>query len=111
VPDTRRVRRGVALLAAAVLGIGLLHPAAGRAAEPPKPEEDQRPLGLYIADATFDVLLLRTSGLITLAYNVVGFVPSVILCSPGGLPTMKEAVEHYLTGPSQYVFRRPLAEF
>lgn len=66
---------------------------------------------LRVADATFDVLCLRTSGLVTTLIGTAAFVPAVMMTAPGGLAPMHEALDHFVLTPGRYTFTRPLGEF
>ena len=92
---------GLAALGAALL---LPSPAAAQAAA----GQSFWTRTVYAADATFDVLFLRTTGLITTGVGVVAFVPAAFLTSPGGSDAIREALDIFVLTPGRYTFTRPL---
>ena len=99
-------RRGVGILALAALWACLLHPAAVWAADGTAGATARR-----IADGSFDVLFLRTTGLAVLGVGVMLFVPAVIVSSPGGKTPIVEAWDEFIVKPTEYAITRPLGDF
>jgi hypothetical protein len=99
-------RRGSGVLVLAVLLACLLRPAAAGAADATFGASVRR-----AADATFDVLILRPTGL---AVSVVGlglFVPAALFSAPGGEIPVREAWDRFVVTPVRYTFTRPLGDF
>jgi hypothetical protein len=90
----------------AVLVAALLQPAASWAVDEPA-----SPQWLEIANKTFDVLILRPTGIVMVVTGAGLFVPAALLASPGGKGPMKEAYEHFVSVPFDNAFLRPLGEF
>jgi ABC-type transport system involved in cytochrome c biogenesis permease component len=99
-------RRGAGILAIAVLSACLLHPAAVWAADGTFDASVQR-----IANGTFDVLILRPTGLAVLVVGVGLFVPAAIVSSPGGKTPILEAWDRFVVRPANYAVTRPLGDF
>ena len=102
-----RARRGTGLLALAVLATCLLQPAAARAA-------DWQAIGQTtqrVADGSYDVLVLRTTGLAVLLVGVGLFIPSVIVTAPGGMTPIRQAWQTFIVEPAEYAIWRPLGDF
>jgi hypothetical protein len=74
-------------------------------------EQPQAGAVARIANAAFDLVILRPVGLVVVAVGAAAFVPVVILSSPGGRDSIKEAADRFVIGPGKYVFVRPLGEF
>jgi len=94
------------MLAIAVLGVCLLPPAPASAADGSFGQTVRR-----VADGTFDVLILRTTGLAVLGVGVVLFVPSAAVTWPGGMNPIREAWERFVVTPTEYAITRPIGDF
>jgi hypothetical protein len=123
------MRTGAGGLACALLGSALLLSAPASAQEAGGPEgasQERARLesgglesgggfggdrALRVADETFDVLCLRTSGFVTTLIGAAAFVPAVMMTAPGGLEPIREAFDHFVLTPGRYTFTRPLGEF
>ena len=99
-------RRGSAILALAVLSACLLHPAAAWAVEGTSGTSVQR-----VANGTFDVLILRPTGLAALVVGFGLFVPAAIVTSPGGKSSIGEVWNFFVVNPAEYAVMRPLGDF
>jgi hypothetical protein len=64
-----------------------------------------------VANAAFDVLFLRTSGLAVFAVGAVMFIPAAVLATPGGNEAVDEAGDRFVRAPANYLFTRPIGEF
>jgi hypothetical protein len=95
-------QRGAGLVALAALLACLVQPSPASAAE--------RKWG-RVADGTFDVLFLRTSGIAMLALGAVLFVPSAAVTWPGGKTPIREAWNRFIVQPTDYAIRRPIGDF
>ena len=129
-------RRGAGILALAVLLACPLHPAAVWAADDTSAASlecaddgtfgapgtsgaslqcaDDATFGASVrraANATFDVLILRPTGLAVLLVGVGLFVPATILGSPGGKTPIREAWDRFVVQPADYAFKRPVGDF
>jgi hypothetical protein len=58
----------------------------------------------------FDVLVARPLGLVVLTVGAAAFIPAALIAAPGGMDSVKEALQLFVTGPVDYVFQRPLGE-
>jgi hypothetical protein len=114
----RLARRGSTIVALVVSLVCALHPAAVRAADatpgaaaPTVDEPTFGPSVLNGANAAFDVLFLRTTGLAVLLVGVGLFVPAAIVSSPGGKTPILEAWDRLVVQPAGYTVTRPIGEF
>jgi hypothetical protein len=64
-----------------------------------------------IADATFDVLILRPFGLVATVIGGALFVPAVLLASPNGKQGFEQARERFITPTVDSTFKRGLGDF
>ena len=82
---------------------GLLHPA-------PLWADETKSLPRRIFDPVFDVLIVRPLGLVVAVVGVSMFPPVAVLSSPGGLDPLREALDHFVIVPGEYVFTRSLGD-
>ena len=66
---------------------------------------------LHNFDITVDLCVIRPLSAVTAAAGVALFVPAVILTSPNGRDSMKEAYDRFVREPGEYFAKRPLGEF
>jgi hypothetical protein len=59
----------------------------------------------------FDAVIIRPLALSAVVVGAAFFVPAAIISAPGGLTPIREAWEHFVLAPVNFVFRRPLGEF
>lgn len=93
-----------------MLGCGLLQPVSSFAqtSEAESPESKT----LRAANVGFDLLVLRTSGLITSAAGTLLCLPAAAIASPaGGMESIREAVDIFVLTPGRYTFERRLGDF
>ena len=102
-------RRGSAILALAVLLACLLHPAAVWAAE--GTDATWGASVQRIANQSFDVLILRPTGMAALVVGFGLFVPAAIVTSPGGRTSISDAWDFFVVPPADYALMRPLGDF
>ena len=113
----------VARAAAAALLVAWLPvvaPAPGFAAEDEAQEEEQpapAPVEEHWYDPVVhntnvgvDLLVIRPLAAVTLAAGAVLFVPAVIMTSPNGWDSMKDAYQRFVDEPGEYLISRPLGE-
>ena len=62
-------------------------------------------------DIAVDLIIIRPAAAITSFAGAVLFVPAVILTSPNGKDSMKEAYDRFVREPGDYLISRPLGEF
>jgi len=93
--------------AVATLAASLLLPAGARADAQEPPETP----GPNLAAKAFDVMIVRPVGLAILPIGVAAFIPAALLSAPGGMDPLREAFEHFVSGPVTFAFLRPLGEF
>jgi hypothetical protein len=94
--------------AAATLIAALLLP--GSAAAQSADDEAGKDASEYAAMA-FDAVVIRPLALSIVAVGAAFFVPAAIVSAPGGLTPIREAWEHFVLAPVNFVFRRPLGDF
>jgi hypothetical protein len=82
-------------------------PAAPQALAPEQVEAEP----LNPAAAAFDVLIVRPFGLVVVPVGVAAFIPAALLTAPNGLDSLQSALDYFVIGPVNYVFRRPLGDF
>lgn len=97
------------LLAISVLCASLLFPLTGQAQD--GSDAAPKPGAVRVADATFDALFLRPSGLVVFVVGAVMFIPAAVLATPGGKDAVDEASERFVQAPAKYLFTRPIGEF
>lgn len=98
-------------MAVTALAAALLHPAPSWAEEEPSSVESSSAKLLRIANLTFDVLILRPTGVVMALSGAALFVPAALLASPGGKAPVTEAYEHFVSVPFDNAFMRPLGDF
>ncbi len=59
----------------------------------------------------FDVVLLRPCGLVATLIGFGFFVPAAVVTAPGGLDSIEEAWEIFVSVPAEWTFERPLGDF
>jgi hypothetical protein len=80
-------------------------------APPPAPVAHWYDPVLHNVDVTADLCLIRPLAGVTAAAGVVLFIPAVILTSPNGKDSMKDAYDRFVREPGEYFATRPLGEF
>jgi hypothetical protein len=80
-------------------------------APPPAPVAHWYDPVLHNIDVTVDLCLIRPLAGVTAAAGVVLFIPAVILTSPNGKDSMKDAYDRFVREPGEYFATRPLGEF
>ena len=79
---------------------------------PPAPiEKHWYDAPLHNFDIIADLCVIRPLAGVTAAAGVVLFIPAVILTSPNGTDSMKDAYERFVREPGEYFAKRPLGEF
>lgn len=64
-----------------------------------------------VSAASFDLLVLRTTGFVRTCVGTAFFVPAAVIAAPGGLDPIREGFERFVEGPGSYTFTRPLGDF
>ncbi len=58
-----------------------------------------------------DLIVIRPLAAVTLLAGAALFVPAVIMTSPNGWDSMKDAYQRFVNEPGEYLISRPLGEF
>jgi len=95
------VRAAILTLAACFLFVHTLLPAPARAASTTE----------KVVDITFDVLILRPSGVLSTVVGAALFVPSALLTLPMGKAGIDQARSVFITPPYENTFTRKLGEW
>jgi hypothetical protein len=59
----------------------------------------------------FDCTVLRPLGFAATLVGGAFFLPAALLTSPGGMESIEDAYEIFVTTPVEHTFKRPLGEF
>ena len=79
---------------------------------PPAPiEKHWYDAPLHNFDIIVDLCVIRPLAAVTAAAGIVLFVPAVIMTSPNGKDSMKDAYNRFVREPGEYFAKRPLGEF
>jgi hypothetical protein len=67
--------------------------------------------GQSVADATYDIAILRTLGTFSTVVGGALFVPAALMTLPSGRDGLDEAWGIFVRSPYQSTFERPLGDF
>lgn len=65
----------------------------------------------FLGDVIVDAVIVRPFAAVGTAVGAILFVPAAALSAPGGMQAIRNAADHFVLIPWDYVVNRPLGEF